>query len=119
MALLWLSVADMKTLTSWKRSRSSRAFSSPRSFGISTDSVDVLGDVDRLEHLARVGELRDHVGAHEARDLQPPQAGAGEQLDQAHLVGGGDHLGLVLEAVARADLADADVLDRGAHVGSV
>src|SRR5215213_6627404 len=33
----------MKTLTSWKRSRSSSAFSSPRSFGISTDSATSSG----------------------------------------------------------------------------
>ena len=83
---------------------------------------DVLGHVDRLEHLARVGELRDHVGAHEARDLEPLQPGAREHVDQAHLVGGGDHLGLVLEAVARPDLADlrtcwTDVLTRPAGLG--
>ena len=36
------------------------------------------------------------------------QAGAGEQVDQPHLLVGGDDLGLVLEAVAGADLADAD-----------
>ena len=36
-------VADMKTLTSWKRSRSSSALSSPRSFGISTESATSSG----------------------------------------------------------------------------
>ena len=40
----------------------------------------------------------------------PLQAGARERVDQAHLVVGRDDLGLVLEAVARADLADADGL---------
>ena len=43
LASLWLSVADRKTLTSWKRSRSSSALSSPRSFGISTDSATSSG----------------------------------------------------------------------------
>ena len=40
---------------------------------------EVIATADKvrlIEMLARVGELRDHVGAHEARDLQPPQAGA-------------------------------------------
>ena len=45
------SVADRKTLTSWKRSRSASAFSSPRSFGIRTDSDDVVRHGDPLEHL--------------------------------------------------------------------
>ena len=69
---------------------------------------DVVRRVDRPQHLARVGELRDHVGAHEARDLETAQPGAREHVDQPHLVGRGDDLGLVLEAVARAHLADAD-----------
>ena len=41
-------------------------------------------------------------------DLQPSQARARQRVDQPHLVGGRDDLGLVLEAVARPDLADAD-----------
>ena len=69
---------------------------------------DVLRDVDRAEHLGGVGELRDDVGPHEARDLQPPQPGAREQVDEPDLLGGRDDLGLVLEAVARPDLADPD-----------
>ena len=35
---------------------------------------DARRDVDRRQHLARVGELRDDVGAHEARHLDAPQA---------------------------------------------
>src|SRR4051794_5123598 len=69
--------------------------------------ADVVGDVRALEHLAPVGQLRDDVGADEARDLQPLDAGARELLDEPDLVLGGDDLGLVLKAVARADLADA------------
>ena len=39
----------------------------------------------RGEHLGAVGELRDHVGAHEARDLEPAKPGARERLDQPDL----------------------------------
>ena len=77
--------------------------------GISTERLTVCGQVDRLEHLGRVGELRDHVGADEAGHLQPLQAGAAERVDQRDLDVGRDHLGLVLEAVTRPDLADPDV----------
>src|SRR3954447_14864551 len=66
----------------------------------------VVGNVRALEHLHAVRELRDHVRAHEARHLEALDAGARELLDQAHLVVGRDHLRLVLEAVARTDLAD-------------
>ena len=69
----------------------------------------VVGRVDLVQHLGGVGKLRDHVGADEARDLEPPDAGAGEHLDQPDLVVGGDDLGLVLEAVTRADFADPDL----------
>jgi hypothetical protein len=76
----------------------------------------VAGDVRAPEHLGPVCELRDHVGAHEARDLEPPDAGAREHLDQAHLVGRRDDLGLVLEAVAGTDLADAHLLCRHGQI---
>src|SRR5690606_8566789 len=36
------------------------------------------------------------------------QAGGREPVDQSDLVGGGDHGGLVLQAIARGDLDDAD-----------
>ena len=65
-------------------------------------------DVGPAQYLGAVRKLGDHVGADEARDLQSRNAGAGEQLDQAHLVVGGDDLGLVLEPVARSHLADRD-----------
>ena len=42
-----------------------------------------------------------------------------EELDQPDLVGGRDHLGLVLKPVARADLADADRLGQLAHAREV
>jgi hypothetical protein len=75
-------------------------------------ACDVLRDVDRRQHFASIGELRDDVGAHEARELDPAQACPCEPLDERDLVGGRNDLGLVLQAVARADLAD---LDRRRH----
>ncbi len=47
---------------------------------------DLIGHVDPREHLSGVGELRDHVGAHEARHLEAPQTGAREHVDQLDLV---------------------------------
>ena len=109
LARLCDSVALRKTLTSWKRSRSASALSSPRSLGISTDSETSSGTSIRSQHLGAVGELRDHVRAHEARDLEPLQPRRGERLDQPHLVLGRDDLGLVLEPVPGPDLADGYV----------
>ena len=104
---LWVSDADRKPLISWKRSRSGSARSRPRSFGISTLTATTPAGSDTAASTSvGVRELRDHVGPDEARHLDPPQPGPAEQLDQPHLVRGRDHLGLVLEPVARADLAD-------------
>ncbi len=79
----------------------------PTLIGNQHRDLDLGGDVAAREHLGRVGELGDHVGAHEARHLQPPQTGTGERVDQLDLALGGDHLGLVLKAVAGAHLPDA------------
>ncbi len=76
---------------------------------------DALGALDRGQHPLRVGELGDHVGTHEGGDLQPREAAGREHVDQPHLVGGVDRLRLVLEAVAGADLADADALRQLGH----
>ena len=73
------------------------------------------GHLDAREHLGGVRELRDHVCAHEARHLQPLEAGARERVDQLDLALGGDHLGLVLEAVARAHLPDSHRAGQRAH----
>src|SRR5437764_3124465 len=77
--------------------------------------ADVVGNVRALEDLAAVGELRNDVRADEARHLQPLQPGPREHLDEPDLVVGGDDLRLVLEPVARADLADADALREVGH----
>jgi hypothetical protein len=76
----------------------------------------VVGDVRRAQDLRAVGQLGNHVGAHEARDLEPPDAGARQHLDQAHLVGRRDDFRLVLEAVPRADLADAHLVPGHAQI---
>ena len=68
---------------------------------------DAVGQVDATQDLGRVGQLRHDVRPHERRDLEAAKAGARERVDQAHLVVGGDDLRLVLEPVARPDLADA------------
>ena len=83
----------------------------------------LVRDQDRYRHAVRdlrapqdlrpVGDLRDHVGTNEARDLEAADAGPGQHLHQPHLVVGGDDLRLVLEAVAGADLADLDGLAVG------
>ena len=65
---------------------------------------------------SRVGELRDHVGAHEARDLEALSPVRASRSIEADLLVGGDRLRLVLEAVAGADLADADA--SGSHVAA-
>src|SRR5205085_7370218 len=71
---------------------------------------DALRQADRLQHIFGVGQLRDHIGTHEARDLDTSQTAAPEQLDKPNLVGRRDHLRLVLKPVAGTDFADADAL---------
>ncbi|MCY1158907.1 MAG: hypothetical protein MOP51_1931, partial [Citricoccus sp.] len=65
---------------------------------------------DGLAAFGEAGHVRGLVDRlHEARDLHPVQPRPGEPVDQRYLVLGGDDLRLVLEAVARPDLADPDV----------
>ena len=71
---LCVSLADRKTLISWKRSRSSSALSRPFSLGIRTETDTSSGMSARRRTSAPSASCRDHVGAHEARDLQPAQA---------------------------------------------
>ncbi len=69
-----------------------------------------LDPLEAGEHLLRVGELRDHVGPHEGRDLDLAQAGAAEQADQLELRLERKLVREALETVARADLDDRDPL---------
>jgi hypothetical protein len=78
--------------------------------------LDLVRHVDGRKDLGGVGQLGNHVGAHEGGDLQAAQAGAGEPVDQRDLGRGGDDLGLVLEPVARADLADGDGVGHGLRI---
>jgi hypothetical protein len=64
------------------------------------------------EHLLGVGELGDDVRTHERRELDPSQTRLAEHVDQPDLLLGRDHLGLVLKAVTRPDLADPNALGK-------
>ena len=76
-------------------------------------AVDAAVDpLEPGEHLLRVGELRDHVGPHEGRDLDLAQAGAAEQSDQLELRLERKLVGEALETVARADVDDLDPLGK-------
>src|SRR5207245_464997 len=57
-----------------------------------------------------VGELRDPARRDEARELDAAEAGVGEEAGERDLVFGGDEGRLVLEAVSKSDLVDADAL---------
>ena len=76
-------------------------------------------EVTEGERTIGVGELRDHVRAHERGQLDPAQPRGAQHPDQPHLLGRRDHLGLVLEPVARPDLADPDALRQLAHAAEV
>ena len=103
---LCVSDADRKTPTSSKCSRSCQRVVHAARVRHEHAARDAGRQVDRGEHLGGVRQLRDDVGAHEARDLDAPQPAAREALDQRDLVGGRDDLGLVLQPVARPHLAD-------------
>ena len=72
--------------------------------------ADARPPLDPGEDLLGVGELRDHVGAHERGDLDPADPGRREQVDEADLVRGRDRLRLVLEPVPRSHLAHRHTL---------
>ncbi len=110
---LCVSEADRNRFTSWKRSRSSSALSRPRSFGISTDSATPSGGSIAF----RTSRASASWGITSARTKlvtsSRSRPGAGEHVDQPHLVLGGDHLRLVLEAVPWSHLAHLHVLAWG------
>ena len=112
---LWVSEADEEDVDLLEALAGAQRVVQAALVGDQDGDRDVVGHSDPRQHLVGVGELRDDVGAHEARRLDPLHAGARERVDQAHLVVGRDDLGLVLEAVARADLADADGLGKVWH----
>jgi hypothetical protein len=67
---------------------------------------DPIAAVDPGDHLLRAGHLRDKRGVDEADRLDPRNAGAGEEVDELRPLRGLQHLRLVLEPVARRDVAD-------------
>ncbi len=83
---------------------------------------DARPAIEARHELVRVGQLRDRPGRDEAGGLDLAQPGIGEELDEAQLRVGADRGGLVLEAVAGANLVDPDVAvahDRSPVCGSV
>jgi hypothetical protein len=80
--------------------------------------LDLVGKPRSCQQLARVRQLRHDLGANERGQLDARQAAAPQQLDEVELVAGRDPLGLVLEAVAGADLADPHALRQLAHESS-
>ena len=70
---------------------------------------------DTRHHVRAVRHLRDPLRRHERGRLDRRQPRVREAFDQRDLDVGGDGLRFVLQAVARADLDDLDVLGDGAH----
>ena len=97
---------DVDLVEAVARARS--AFSRPRSLGISTETATSSGTSIRRRTSVGVGQLRD---ARRRGRSSWPRCAAGRSGRAASmsrtLSSVGDHLGLVLEAVARPDLADA------------
>ena len=65
---------------------------------------------EERHQLGRVGQLRDPLRVHERRRLDDRQPGVEQPGDELRLDLGRDQRGLVLEAVAGADLVDRDAL---------
>jgi len=69
---------------------------------------------DALDHVLRAGHLRHALGADEADGLDSRHAGRCKPVDQLRPRLGREHLRLVLETVARSDVANDDVHHRRA-----
>ena len=89
---LWVSDADRNTLISSKAGARAADGLQDRHRPLQSPLVrdqhgraDLARQVDPGEHLGGVGELRDHVGTDEARDLHPVHTRAGEHVDQLDL----------------------------------
>ena len=73
------------------------------------DEARVLGPVtplDPLDDVLGAGHLRHAVRPHEADGLHAPETRFGEPVDEVGTDGGLQNLALVLEPVARADVAE-------------
>ena len=60
----------------------------------------------RRHHRLGIRHLRDPLRVHEAGDLDPARTSADRTLNQFHLVGGDEQLGLILQTVAGRHFAD-------------
>ena len=69
---------------------------------------DALASLDRGDHLLGVGHLRHARRVDEAHGLDARHAGGGEPVDELGAGRRAENLGVVLEAVARSDVADGD-----------
>jgi hypothetical protein len=69
---------------------------------------DAVAPFDAGDDLRSIRHLRHLPLAHEARHLDPRHAGDGEPVHELGPDAGGERDRLVLEAVARADVADRD-----------
>ncbi len=76
--------------------------------------MDAGAAFERLQKLARIGELRHHLGIGIGRGLDALEAERGEALDQRALGFGRHELGFVLQAIAREALAEDDIAHRAA-----
>jgi hypothetical protein len=70
--------------------------------------LDAVASSDGGDDLLRSRHLRYAVVADEAHRLDPPQARACEPVDELGAHAGNERLRLVLQAVARADVAERD-----------
>ena len=77
-------------------------------FGVEHRIADAGLAPDARHHFGGIGHLRHPLGRHERRRLDRGEARVGQQVDQRDLDVGRHHRLLVLQAVARADLDQAD-----------
>ena len=68
--------------------------------------LDALAALDPRDHLLGAGHLRHAVVANEADGLDPRQTHGGEPVDELGADRRREHVGLVLQPVSRADVAE-------------
>src|SRR6185312_8960851 len=77
--------------------------------------ADAVAAADAVHHRLGVGPARHALGIDEGDDLDAPQAGLRQRIDERDLALGRDRPRLDLEALARALLMDIDPLRQIAH----
>ena len=112
---LWVSEAERNPLISWKRTRCASARSRPRSLGMSTLTDTVSGSRIASSTSSASASWGMTSGRTKLVTSSRRRPVAPSMLDQPHLLGRGDHLGLVLKAVPGADFADAHLRGELGH----